>query len=932
MKFKIYSSSAGSGKTYTLTKEYLQLALNPKNPFYFKHILAITFTNDAANEMKERILKALKGFAYPEKTTIAERNRNLHLLKEIAQHLQLDVHTVQLLAAQVFQKIIYNYSDFAVSTIDSFANNIVAAFTKELDLPYNYDIDLDTNKLLRAAIDRLLDRVGTEGNEQLSQIIVKWTLEKIEEGKSWSRIATELVEFAQRDLLNERNIKYINALKVLDLNDFSNIDTQLRAFLAHIESQVKAPAQAALDILHQQGLKIEDLYYGSRGIGGHFVAVASGKDLFKEAKSYTKQTIENDRWYSGKKVNEAVEAIAEKLKTDFETLTELQAQYKANYNLARMVLKHLYQISLAQEIAQELEAVKKDNNTVYIGDINQKIASIIAHEPIPFIYERVGEKYHHILIDEFQDTSVLQWQNLMPLVENNLAESHFNLIVGDAKQAIYRWRGGEMEQLVYLFENNLTPLMELGNPEVNFLEERYETLQQHHQPAQLNFNFRSTQEIILFNNHFFKFLVDLRSEEYALLARIYNESFEQRIPEGKPLGKGHVQIDLLEKNRELYAEMTFQKILERIEEAICDGFRPKDIAILCRKNDRAKQVANFLKENNYKVLSQDSLLLASDEKICFIVALIKVMNNPNDRLAKSEALYLFYKAILKVLPSEETNEAIKETTEKTIFDFFGMIQAAGFSLDYTSLQQLNLYELIEKWIEVFELFNHTDGLEYLFKFLDWVLEFTLQRGSSYGDFLTHWAEKRESLSISTPKNLDAVTVTSIHRSKGLEYPVVIFPFVDWDTSSRDNLWLELDDSVEIPIQSTSSGKKLTTILARNTDLKDTSFSALYTRETEKSFIENVNLLYVGFTRAIERLYLIATFEPEKEKNVAYFLYRFLVEKNPHIEPNNTYILYDNRHKHTHATTTYTNGIEVGIIQDMISTDRHKRLRNRPLSQ
>lgn len=924
MLFKIYSSSAGSGKTYTLTREYLKLALQGDSPHYFKYILAITFTNDAANEMKARIVSALQGFAQPKTLTEKKKKESDQLLYGIAEELKVEPGKLRQRAQKVFVKIIYNYSDFAVSTIDRFVNKITTAFTQELDIPYNYDVDLDTDKLLETAIDRVLDKVGRENKENLSEILVDWAERKAEEGKNWAQIAPELADFS-RDLMNERSYNYLNQLKRLSVQDFQLIKEELFTFKKNLQSQIVAVAEQGLSLMQGQGVAVADFFQKAKGVGGYFQKLSQGKDLEKSANSYVNQAIQANKWYSGKS-NPAIDAIAPALAQDITHLEDL----KNLYLLVSLITPHIYKMALIHEVETELEELKVENNSIHISDTNKKIAEIISNEPVPFIYERVGEKYNHILIDEFQDTSVLQWQNLLPLVENNLAEDNFNLIVGDAKQAIYRWRGGEMEQLVHLYKNNIKALLKpslMQEDTFSLLRDRYGTLQHNHHPAQLKHNYRSTQEVINFNNSFFRDIVDMYRDQYPLLDQIYDEDFEQEIPPQNTKTGGHVEIQFV--NKDTYRTDTLDYILVTVSTALNQGFSKKDIAVLVRSNTSGQEIAMFLKSKGFPVISQTSLLLASDDKVHFIIAFLKLIKNPHDRLLRSEVLYLFYRVVKRITPDDMVNNAIKYLITKPIAELYEHIKNQGYDINQGMMQQLGVYELVEKLIEIFGLFEQQNKLEYLFRFLDLLIEFNLQKNTTLTDFLEYWEDKKEKVSVNTPKDQDAITITTIHKSKGLEFSVVILPFAEWEYVPKRNstMWVHLPKE-EFTFRH-SNNYLSTSIVKVSSKLANTLVADQYQSEMEKTFIENFNLLYVAFTRAVDRLYIFTRLDNFTSKNppkrVSMLMYEYLLNRQFWEEGNATYPIEMGEDKERAEAKEEDEG-KFFYIDELVSTDIHKRVK------
>lgn len=930
-QFKIYSSSAGSGKTYTLTKEYLKLALKYENPHYFRHILAITFTNDAANEMKSRIVETLREFGQP---------NGLHnpLLKDIAKSLNQSPEMVQKKARATFNKIIYNYADFAVSTIDSFVNQVIRAFTRELNIPYNYEIQLDTTELLNLAIDKVLDNVGRAQKDELSELIINWVEEKAEQGKNWSMIAEDLKGFAY-ELLNERSYRYIAQLKSLKIKDYQKIRVHLNGYVVIYEDHVQELAQKALDLIGGAGLGAGDFKGGkTRSVVAYFIKHRD-KPYNQEAlreKDYFHNATQENIWYKdnlAQSKQALIDAIAPQLADLLEQIESYKETEGKRYILVKRLLPQLYKLALIHEIQEELERSKAETNSIHISDNNKKIAEIIATEPVPYIYERVGERYHHILIDEFQDTSTLQWHNLMPLIENALAENNFNLIVGDAKQAIYRWRGGEMEQLVYLYKKHFERLQNtVGEQATNFLAERYQLLANNHSPERLAYNFRSTPEVINFNNALFNFIVkdSALAQEYDLLKLIYDEGFAQEVPPQNKKSGGLVDIQFIPKKEE--SLQTLEEIRERVAKAIEDGFAPEDIAILVRANLTGKTIAQDLRQHGYRVISQTSLLLVSSEKVRFIVALMKLIHKPEDKMNKSEAMYLFYKVVRKQIPDAEANEEISQILNSPIGAFYEKIKAEGFKFSFYQLQSLSLYELAEQLIGIFDLMKDQYRLEYVFRFLDVVLEFSQQKSATLGEFLQYWEEKREKLSINTPKSKGAIAITTIHKSKGLEYPVVIVPFFNIDLSPKNQstMWVQLED--EIFTLPKSTVQLPVGIVGIAKELAETHLAKQYQDELERVFIENLNLMYVAFTRPVYRLHILCKGEDFSKqnpcKNVACLIHQYLKSKGEWREDQAYYELSDSKVAPYCPPPQNVEEDDAANfwIEEFVSTDVHKKLR------
>ncbi|KOY84864.1 hypothetical protein AD998_00720 [bacterium 336/3] len=871
--FTVYTSSAGSGKTYTLTKEYLKLALgidtseNRFNPTYFRKILAITFTKDAAQEMKARVLSKLLSFI---------NNQDIDLQNQIAQDLNITLDELQNRAKSTFEQIIYHYSDFSISTIDSFTNRLVSAFTQELNVPMNYELDMDTDTLTANAADGLIAQIGMEGKEQVTNFLLKFVIDEIDNGTYWRDIHRKLADFT-KDLYKEESRPIAKKLGQTQLPQYEKCIDELKKFIDDLEAFLVGKAELFKQVLQRKGLDFKDFYQGDRGLGGFIHKIVDKKMDEKIPNSYVLEILEEGKWYSNAKKNPKSSILDDAIPELEPLLSDICSYWlnsKETYFLIKETLNDFYKVALTGEIHQAVEEFKIQNNIVYISETNEKIAKIVQNEPVPFIYERLGERYNHLLIDEFQDTSVLQWHNLLPLAENNLAEGNMNLIVGDAKQAIYRWRGGEMEQIVHLAyandalqgDTSIAKLQKIASVHfqdhteaADLLADRYQTIQNNVVRKNLATNFRSNSEIVEFNNAFFRLITDQIAGDLPFVKQVYDEQFVQQLPNNTQKN-GAVEIILKskEKNGKNYEEQTKDEVLRIIEDAQNKGFALKDIAILFRKKSKAIQIATLLKEKGFSIISVDSLVISADEKVNFLVSMLKVIANPENNLAKSEALYLFYKTILKLIPTQEQNEAIRKAVyskNASLNNFLELFSDKGYFIDYNYLQSLSLYEMTEELLRIFRILQeHPTRLEFIFKFLDWVIEFERQKKHHLDDFITEWHKKKHSVAVDIPADSDAITITTIHKSKGLEYPVVILPFADWGTKAdyRNSIWVDSDD-FDLPIH---NQQKPSHLLVRMKSSKVKTIANHQQEENYKHILENLNLLYVALTRPVNMLYII----------------------------------------------------------------------------
>lgn len=838
--FTIYKSSAGSGKTFTLVKEYLALALSDEEnpPRSYRHILAITFTNKAAAEMKERIIKALKELSQEDYTKLSGGTKTL--LSELKKHVklnskkQLEDTIIRKRANNVLSAVLHNYSDFAIGTIDSFVHKIVRTFAFDLKIPMAFDLEMDADKLLTQAIDMLIAQIGT--NEKLTKALVEFTESKTDDEKSW-HIENDLLYFA-KNLLSEEGSIHIDKLRELSVDDFFSIKDTLQKEIKLFENNIIKEAEIASQEIKKCGLTNKDFYQGDKGIGGYFEKLAKGNIKSISPNSYVQATVGEDKWYSGKITDMAksdIDALKSQLLDSFNNIQILKEEGYSDYILFALINKTIYSLAVLNEIEKLLNEYKAQNNILHISEFNKMIAKIVLNEPIPFIYERLGEKYNNYLIDEFQDTSVLQFQNLLPLIDNSLAAGHFTMLVGDGKQSIYRWRGGEVEQFASLpnvFAHNDNPLV----------LEREETLIRNFNPQVLDKNYRSKREIIEFNNAIFRTLANKLNPKYQ---RIY-ESLEQDFNPDN-IG-GYVQVEFLTAEKEEACELHLERTFQIVQDLVKKNYQLKDIAVLVRKNTDGQDVANYLSQNGIAVISSDSLLLGNSVEINFIHSVLKYLNDTKDQIIHAELLAYFVAS--KKLPDSNINHYLLNEIQK---DFSSVIKKVAAGFNANALQKMALYELCEELIRLFQL--NANPSAYIQFYLDEVLNFTLKQNNNLNDFIEYWEDKKEKASLIVPQGMNAVTIMTIHRAKGLEFPAVILPFSNGRVEKgKKHLWVNIENE-KIP-------QLLSALVPASEELNETSYRDLYEEEKNKSLLDNLNVLYVALTRPEESLYVL-TGKPSK---------------------------------------------------------------------
>ncbi|MDR0368950.1 MAG: UvrD-helicase domain-containing protein [Bacteroidales bacterium] len=813
--FIVYQASAGSGKTYTLAKEYIKICLQhfPQDRFMYRKILAITFTNKAVNEMKERILLFLEMLASGEES---------HLLQELSDGISKE--EIRIRSAKVLDLIHHDYGNFSICTIDSLFQRIVRSFAIDLKIPLNHQLELDTDSMMSQIVDLILSKLGYD--QSITDAVVNFSFFNIENEKNW-KIEKELASIGKQ-IYNETAIPYLKKIKTLCAEDFIEIIKTLYAQITAIETSVRRSATEAVRIIADNSVPFDAFYQGKKGIGQWFLNKSEG--LFKSlsGNSYILKAVNEDVWYSSTcSCKHAIEAISGLLREQYVEI----AKHEQDYLLLSAMLRNIYPVALLNEIRRTAEELKHTDKLLHISEANITIAETVKNEPVPFVYERIGERYSVIFIDEFQDTSHLQWQNLLPLVTETLSSGAANgntgktILFGDAKQAIYRFRGGDVRQFVAL--PNVS-----GSDLDSTVKEREKTLQHNFSEEFLQKNYRSKKEVVTFNNTFFAWLADKKEKRIQDIYRHVKQQVQEDNAGGAVFFTG-----LLKDDEQNYNQLAMSEVLRNIHHAKQSGYAYEDIAILVRGNDFGAEIARYLLENAIPTISAESLLLAKNREIIFLVACLSYLSNVQVVIARG--VILNFIAEEKNIAKEKVLPLAKDNTM-----FIEFIQKQGYHFNPDMLSYKNLYERVEELLQVFDLIQHANP--FILAFLDVVVDFLQMPNKAEFQFLDYWEEKKNKFSLSNPKGIDAVTVMSIHQSKGLEFPVVIYPHKKPYQASKDQ-WVHLPEPVH----------GLAATLLKPKDMEGTIFQPLLDEEILLTSIDDLNIEYVCFTRAKDRLYFIA---------------------------------------------------------------------------
>lgn len=872
---QVYSSSAGSGKTFTLAIEYLKIVLASQDPLVFQKVLAVTFTNDAAAEMSHRILYYLKILAFDDLTDERILKDKQLVMSQLNNYFKgeatLTETEIANRAKAVFFNILNDYNRFAISTIDSFVQRIIGAFAVQLGYNYGTDLVLDSNEVFVPMVENLFAQMADNESSELSQAIIEYAQDLIAQGKSWSNIPESMINFA-KTTLNEKALSAIKRLSIIETADLWVIKSQINDFLQEIEWQLLPKIEAIVTFCEGLNLGVDDFQYKKTGFLGKFISLqkADTKDILAELGPRIKGFVENENYAAKDSPNKSIiESYSSKLTELFYDFDSTRQKYAAKYPILINVAKNMGNISLLKYFANELENIKKVDNKVHISDFPKAIYQVVANEPMPYIYERMGEKYEYIMIDEFQDTSPQQFHNFLPLLGHVLSKENGQvLLVGDPKQSIYRFRGGEMRLIVALYQQKL---QDLAIADDNFINEHLQEIERYLSTENLNKNYRSKANIITFNNTFFDFL---RNHPYLqkgtnLISSVYDDSFFQEVPIGAKIG-GHVQFDFWEKQKsdndfdaeqeEEWGTVQQNKILEIVTHAITRGYQPKDIAILCKKNKEAAEFATLLKQQQYPVQSSDALLLHNSKAVQFVFSFLKLFYQ--DHFSNRKVFLLKFFELKQNQNFAEINaDTLAWANADKLQDFLNHLQDFGIIFEVSQCQKLNFFELLEHTISKFGLMEIEHEREFLLALLDVALKFKQNNLNQINVFFDFWEIEGKKTSLKVTDN-NSITVTTIHKSKGLQYTIVIVPYLNWTLrgENKDQTWLNLSALNYPELQIKDKNVALEdTIIGVNSLKNLPEFEGLGETLVEQNKVELINVLYVATTRAVSELYLMGEY-------------------------------------------------------------------------
>ena len=815
--FHIINASAGSGKTYTLVLAYLKKILADHNPRAFRNVLALTFTNKAVNEMKERIVIAL--------LSIARHKAPSDMVKNLNEELKITKKELAFRADQRLRMILMEYGSFDVITLDKFTHRLIRTFAREFQWSSNFEVAIDSKTLLEETVGSIIEEVGVD--PVVSKTLLAFSLEKVRIGKDWD-VQQDLDEFAAL-MINENDRKQISDINHKDFEAFQEDKKLLILERNKTQKEVIQSAKNALQFLSDQGLEAED--FKSQLVHKHFNKVQQGtfENLYEnqlEAALNGEKPLYNKSLSEDKKKH--IDRIQHQLQSYFHQIKKQIGAYQVMERTRKAWVPRM----LLQLLEQRLEQLQKEKDIRLLGEFNKKIGELVQDEPAPYIYERLGTRYQHYFLDEFQDTSKVQWNNLIPLIANTLESESLErgkgslLLVGDPKQAIYGWRGGDMNQFIQLTNQSKNPFQ--VEAQMSFLAT----------------NYRSGGEIVSFNNDFFSFLSrQFKSEVYK---NIYGKGSQQ-----KPYKEGgYICLEAIPKGtKEETSPRYVSKILVAVEKLIAAGYKASELAILVRKKEQAEAIGSALISKDYEVISSESLQVSQSKKVQVMIAFLTLSVSPDNGELHKNLLDGLWEIQKREFSGYHSFAKAYLNTKSTFF-LRQLEKVFDFKIEFKKLQSMPVSEAVDYL--VMSLYFLDSNEAYVQSFMEDVLEYTKTSNTSIVSYLKHWEQQKEKLCIATPEASEAIKLMTIHQAKGLEFKAVILPFMDTPVQPTKayKIWYPFEEE---PLKKLKWGW-----FNFSKELKHFGSlgEALYESNRFEHQLDAFNVLYVALTRASEVLHII----------------------------------------------------------------------------
>ena len=827
MSLIVLNASAGSGKTYNLVITYLKLILDStKDMNAFSEVMAMTFTNKAAFEMKDRIISYLDNISRISELDHQTYIKTDAICRQLATELNLEFPIVIQRSKNALKAILHHFEDFNVVTIDKFNLRLIRSFSKELNISDDFKIVLNEEEILDNVVENLLDSLDNKSQVKLTNLVLNYSKEKLNEEQSWN-FQKDLKQFSMI-LTNEKYFSQIDELMNLDFSDDDY--TILKDKIRLIENNVKSQA-------NELYIKLTELDYDrlpGKSKSKSAIEKLNADVIFDHIQDdggfFSISMLENFQ-----KANPKGDVFPTELAEKAIRFNYVFSKEAENYFVSKTALKHFHNLALLKFISSELVSVKEKEHIIRISEFNTLISQLIQDEYAPFIYERLGTKYKHFLLDEFQDTSRLQWMNLVPLVYESLSNRFDNLIVGDAKQSIYRFKNGVAEQFV--------ALPKIYNPEKNpEIERKSLYFVSEGVKKVLENNFRSRKNIVHFNNLFYQKIADFLSNEQR---EFYKDVFQN------PKGQDGGYIEVHSKKVISKSDIDIIPLIYNwVDSIVADGYNPGDICILGNTKIECNNWAIALSEK-YQVVSDDSLTVQSDDYVKLTVSYLQWYISQHSELEAKRFIELYLTCFDEKEDCTFTSLFVKKKTDNGLKDFFDksrfiLFYFGSHSTLFPSFE--NLYSLIQTFYRLIGI-NEINN-PYIHHFVDLLYQYDLNVGSDIAGFLKEYEQKTKTSSIQIPENNGAIKIMTGHKSKGLEFPIVILPNMNFSLESKKTkLLVEQDDHFfYVPISKNSKIK----------NVKNASIT-----ELSNVFLDKLNLCYVMTTRPVDRLYIGNYFVEDK---------------------------------------------------------------------
>ena len=849
----VINASAGSGKTYRLVQNLLMICLRyPNQSDAIRTILALTFTNKAAKEMKERILFYLGEFV---KENYSENQDLKNIQEALAENgYRVTLEDLHYRSQKVLDYILHHYSTLNIGTIDKFNSRLVKSFSYELGLAQNFNLEIQPEPYLIEAVDKMLDEIGEE--QTVSEAFMDFVNYNLDNNERVN--LNQTLYNSAKKFVNDIHYKPLQDNKDFEWKAYENKKNELREAIRSLKSESLELTKRALELIKSRDIEIEHFASGNNGIGGFFVnmlefhKIKDKKFPFPSASEDSKiETFLKGASAKGKHKQSEIADILPQLISWRREIIDLYIDSQKKEKILEAILP----LKVNADIQKKLMEIEEENDLVLLSKFNIIINENLRNEPSAFIYEKVGTQFQHYFFDEFQDTSVMQWQNFLPLRDNSITSDNTSFtIVGDPKQSIYRFRGGESKLMLDIISGEET------TPKKAIAEH-------------LKFNWRSAKNIVDFNNRLYDFMSQNLSEEHQ---KIFGEN---AIQGAQSKIDGRVKVHLLENSvKTVFYEETSQKMQQDIQECLDNGFSFSDITILCRGNNDIFNYSQLLgnlkvnyngKETYIKTISEKGLTLDLSFTIKALIEFLKWEINPKNRQFLVKMMY-FLNVSGRIKMNDFTSEIKTILSLESKKDIENYINAHyQIKLVQNDVPQLNLYNFIEYYIQEFSVENKE--IDFLLNFLEMLFNYTQNAGATLKEFLKFWDDEASKISIQASENIDAVQIMTIHKAKGLEFPVVFIPMENKNNDKKFSEWYDLnsEDELKTVILNQFSPE----LENYDEDLAQFNFENSYRNKIDRFCIQ-----YVATTRPVEQLFFYIE-KPSKSSNNLE-LYDFVTQFQP----------------------------------------------------